>query len=581
MNERSELGSPLYDFPWSVTLTNMSTDTVEGQFDDADIESCVSSSNNKLTGTDIVIKDEDWDDDFDDDDDDGDLYDWYGETGDFTKKYNAAVSNSQQPNAFRNKQVKTNTTKNFQPVEKTMKKYVDKINVEKYAGPQLSNKAMSALVEKGRKMDNERYRGKDKADRATAEQVMDKRTRLILFKFLSKGIISEINGCISTGKEANVYHATGKDQDMAVKVYKTSILVFKDRDKYVSGEFRFRHGYCKHNPRKMVQTWAEKEMRNLIRIHQAGVLCPEPILLKSHVLVMSFIGTDGWPAPLLKDSDISESKARELYLECIHMVRTLYHQCKLIHADLSEFNMLYHNGNIYVIDVSQSVEHDHVHALEFLRKDCTNITDFFRKKGVCTLTVKELFDFVTDITINEDNIDHYLEQAMTLTSTRSHDDVTEQQKIDEQVFKNSYIPRTLDEVIDYERDFIKAQKGDSNNLLYQTVTGLKADLTGPQQTPKLLENADDCNRLQEDIESNKDSASDSDTESSDNENDDQSESSQKTKSYRPREESPDSKRERKKIIKEEQREKRKNKIPKHVKKRKEKSGSKNTKKGKT
>ena len=65
----------------------------------------------------------------------------------------------------------------------------------------------------------DRYRGKDKADRATAEQVMDKRTRLILFKILSKGIITEINGCISTGKEANVYHATGKDDfDMAVKV---------------------------------------------------------------------------------------------------------------------------------------------------------------------------------------------------------------------------------------------------------------------------------------------------------------------------------------------------------------------------
>lgn len=50
-----------------------------------------------------------------------------------------------------------------------------------------------------------------------------------------------------------------------LQVYKTSILIFKDRDKYVSGEFRFRHGYCKHNPRKMVKTWAEKEMRNLIR----------------------------------------------------------------------------------------------------------------------------------------------------------------------------------------------------------------------------------------------------------------------------------------------------------------------------
>jgi RIO kinase 1 len=36
---------------------------------------------------------------------------------------------------------------------------------------------------------------------------------------LSRGVISEVNGCISTGKEANVYHATSKDgSDRAVKV---------------------------------------------------------------------------------------------------------------------------------------------------------------------------------------------------------------------------------------------------------------------------------------------------------------------------------------------------------------------------
>jgi RIO kinase 1 len=84
-----------------------------------------------------------------------------------------------------------------------------------------------------------RVRTKDKRDRATAEQVMDPRTRMILFKLLSRGTISTVNGCISTGKEANVYHATGKEnQDVAIKIYKTSILLFKDRDKYVSGEFR-------------------------------------------------------------------------------------------------------------------------------------------------------------------------------------------------------------------------------------------------------------------------------------------------------------------------------------------------------
>lgn len=49
---------------------------------------------------------------------------------------------------------------------------------------------------------------------------------------LNRGVFSEIYGCVSTGKEANVYHAcTPEGADLAIKVYKTSILVFKDRDR--------------------------------------------------------------------------------------------------------------------------------------------------------------------------------------------------------------------------------------------------------------------------------------------------------------------------------------------------------------
>lgn len=33
----------------------------------------------------------------------------------------------------------------------------------------------------------------------------------------------------------------------------------------------------------------------------------------------------------------------------------------------------YHSGDVHIIDVSQAVEHDHPHALEFLRKDCANV----------------------------------------------------------------------------------------------------------------------------------------------------------------------------------------------------------------
>jgi RIO kinase 1 len=116
--------------------------------------------------------------------------------------------------------------------------------------------------------------------------------------------------------QANVYHASKADgQELAIKVYKTSVLVFKDRDRYVHGDYRFRHGYCKHNPRKMVKTWAEKEMRNLLRVGAAGIRCPKPLLLRLHVLVMEFIGKGGWAAPRLKDAALSDDKLRESYFE--------------------------------------------------------------------------------------------------------------------------------------------------------------------------------------------------------------------------------------------------------------------------
>ena len=88
--------------------------------------------------------------------------------------------------------------------------------------------------------------------------VLDPRTRQILFKMVNKGFVDHVHGAISTGKEANVYHATrnnptGDDEaDVAIKVYKTSILVFKDREQYISGDYRFSNGCSKGNPRKMV-----------------------------------------------------------------------------------------------------------------------------------------------------------------------------------------------------------------------------------------------------------------------------------------------------------------------------------------
>ena len=58
--------------------------------------------------------------------------------------------------------------------------------------------------------------------------------------------------------------------------------------------------------------------------------------------------------------------------------------------------------------------------------------DYFRWKGVCGMTVKELFEFVTDLSITDDNVDAYLDRAQEIASCRSLEDATEQ-KIYEEV----------------------------------------------------------------------------------------------------------------------------------------------------
>ncbi|XP_055625878.1 serine/threonine-protein kinase RIO1 [Toxorhynchites rutilus septentrionalis] len=464
---------------------------------------------------------------------------------------------------------------NFQPADALFKKYTHKINVEKYEGPTaLPNHAKNTLIETQRKADSDRLRSKDKQDRATAEQVMDPRTRMILFKLLNRDMICEINGCISTGKEANVYHATAKTgMDYAIKIFKTSILIFKDRDKYVTGEFRFRHGYSKHNPRKMVRTWAEKEMRNLVRMKKCNLPVPEPILLRSHVLVMEFIGKEGWPAPKLKDVELSSSKACELYRDSVEMMWTMYNKCKLVHADLSEFNLLYHEGKIVIIDVSQSVEHEHPHALEFLRKDCTNITDFFRKKDVSVMTVKELFDFITDPTINETNIEDCLEKMSEKIAHRSFDEFTEQQKLEEAVFKQIFIPKTLHDVNEVERDIF--EKKNKDDLVYKTITGLDSNLRVADE-PEILQSKEPSGKADADRKDNyPDGGSlseETDSDSSDDEKDDGKSGNMSVP--RSKNETAEERKARKKMVKDEKAEKRKSKVKKHVKKRKEKLGSK-------
>jgi len=200
---------------------------------------------------------------------------------------------------------------------------------------------------------------------------------------------------------------------------------------------------------------------------------------------MSFIGIDTWPAPQLKDAELSDQKLPSVYLDIIQYMRKMYQYCRLVHADLSEFNILYHKNSVWFIDVSQGVDIDHVNSLEFLRRDCSNITNFFQKRGLMqTMSTHQLFDFITDSTITQDNLDEYLNKIGEIISTQG--EITEEEKVQEEVFKHSYIPKSLKEI---EDPFHESQQ--SRDIFHFPLTGLNSDLT-PAMNPSILSKKEEC-----------------------------------------------------------------------------------------
>ncbi|KAJ4169690.1 Serine/threonine-protein kinase rio1 [Fusarium falciforme] len=488
-------------------------------------------------------------DDIFDDDEDFDEKEWSADGGDLTKSYNrqrsaqdGAVlprSNQQKPTA--------NTFASIDDQVSALSKHAAKIRLDSV------------------KQDADK--DKDKADRATSEQVLDQRTRMILLQMINRGSVSEVHGAISTGKEANVYGAvlhddrTGETTQRAIKVYKTAILSFKDRERYITGEHRFKGGFDKGNNRKMVKLWAEKEFRNLRRIYNAGIPCPEPINLKLHVLVMGFLGDrKGWAYPRLRDAvltgDDVDQQWHKLYVQLLGIMRRIYQVCRLVHADLSEYNILYHKEKLYIIDVSQSVEPDHPRSLEFLRMDIKNVGDFFRRKGVDTLADRAIFNFITapEGAVEEPAMSEAIEKLYETRADATSEDHAAQLEVDNEVFRNQYIPQTLEQVYDIEKDAQKVNQGQGNDLVYSNL------LADQVIAPKKTEEADEGEGSTSDTDGEGASLDDDDDESHD-----ESRFEKGTPRGR-RFEDKDEKKAHKQAVKEAKREKRKEKMPKHLKK---------------
>ncbi|MBY8991662.1 MAG: serine protein kinase RIO [Candidatus Lokiarchaeota archaeon] len=228
--------------------------------------------------------------------------------------------------------------------------------------------------------------------RAVIESVFDERTIFHLNKILVNGPLKRIEGVISAGKEANVYLAYDlEEKEVAIKIYKIDSNTSRWMRKYIIGDPRFKK--IPNNISKVIFLWASKEYKNLKRAYKVGLRVPEPLFIKNNILIMEYIGFESIPAPVLKTIK-SPKDPVNLFNEILTFIKLLYQKAKLVHGDLSEFNILYHNQSPVVIDISQAVAIQHPKAEVYLARDIKNIFQYFEKLG---LETPDPTDFYYDV----------------------------------------------------------------------------------------------------------------------------------------------------------------------------------------
>jgi len=221
-------------------------------------------------------------------------------------------------------------------------------------------------------------REKDSDTRKTYDQVFDRAALMTIAALINDGAIATLDYPVSTGKEASVFHATDPEgRAKAVKIYRIATATFRNIAVYIEGDPRFKK--VRKATRPTILAWAQKEYKNLVRMGDAKVRVPQPERLMDNVLVMEYIGDETQPAPTLREVALDDPNS--VYEDVLANMR-LIRKSELVHADLSEYNLLYWGGRVVVIDVGQAVTLDHSRAEEWFKRDVSNIARFFHRLRV-------------------------------------------------------------------------------------------------------------------------------------------------------------------------------------------------------
>jgi len=205
------------------------------------------------------------------------------------------------------------------------------------------------------------------------------RDALALKHLVDHGILNAVGMKLGVGKEADVYDGLSPSgYRIAIKFHRVGRPSFKQTKRVRSyGESSSWY--------KQSCIAARREYEALEALYSLGIKVPRPIAHNRHVVVMDIIIGD----PLYVLTELPDPyKTLEDILENI---KRAYHEASIIHADLSEFNVIVKpDFDILIIDWPQWVPKTHPRSLEYFKKDIMNIVRFFNRRYGLNVDVDEV-----------------------------------------------------------------------------------------------------------------------------------------------------------------------------------------------
>jgi RIO kinase 2 len=208
---------------------------------------------------------------------------------------------------------------------------------------------------------------------------------LAINALVKAGVLEAFGKPLGVGKEADVYDAlTPKGERIAVKFHRLGRISFRQTTR--------KRGYATTHFSWLFQSRiaAEKEFQALKIVFLKRVAVPRPISQNRHVIAMGMI--DGAELAEWKEILKPEKVLKEILLN----VRKAYLKAGVIHADLSEYNVILKpNMHILIIDWPQYVTRDHPNAQQLLTRDVKNILQYFGRKQMLKVKLEEALNYVT------------------------------------------------------------------------------------------------------------------------------------------------------------------------------------------